>query len=424
MKEVFNLENFNIYHNISWRENLGARWKINTGVSYSNNKDKIAGDFQNNQNVKQVVQGFEYKTFGLKTHSDYFNAKVVIDRRLRGLSALRFGAEYNYSNDNADYTLYDGAKYPNHITEHLKSLFTEGDIYITNNIAAKLGTRLEHSSILDKINIAPRISLAYKLGKESQASLAYGIFYQTPERRYLPSINNLTYAKATHYIAQYQKTTALTTLRGELFYKKYDNLLKTAITNNREQATGSNGSGYAQGFELFWRDKKTVKNLDYWISYSYLDTKRDFLNYPYQIEPGFAAKHTANLVVKKFVSSLKTQFNANYQFATGRPFYNIRYDNAQSKFAIYDQGRLIPYNSLSFSVNYLPNVFTKNAKQFTVLVFSVTNILGQNQVYGYNYSYNGARKEAIVPVTKTFVYIGAFISFGVDRSQEVINSNL
>lgn len=424
MKEVFDLENFNIYHNVSWRDNLGARWKINTGASYSNNKDDIAGDLQNSRNVKQAVPGYEYKNFGLKTRSNYFNAKAVLERRLRGLSALRFGAEYNYSNDKANYTLYDGTKYPNYITEHLKSVFAEGDVYLTNNIAAKLGTRLEHSSILNKANLAPRVSLAYKLGKESQASLAYGVFYQTPERRYLPSINELTYAKATHYIAQYQKLTSLTTLRAELFYKKYDNLLKTGITDHRDQAVGNNGKGYAQGFELFWRDKKTVKNLDYWISYSYLDTKRDFLNYPYQIEPSFAAKHTANLVVKKFVAGLKTQFNANYQYATGRPYYNIRYDYTRSKFAIYDQGRTIPYNSLSFSVNYLPNVFAKNAKQFTVLVFSITNVLGQNQVYGYNYSYNGARKEAIVPATKTFVYIGAFISFGVDRSQDVINSNL
>ncbi|MDQ6609834.1 MAG: TonB-dependent receptor, partial [Bacteroidota bacterium] len=377
-----------------------------------------------NNNEAKVVSNFEYKNFGLKTYGNYFNAKVVIDRRLRGLSALRFGAEYNYSDDKADYTFYNGTKYPNHITEHLKSLFAEGDIYLTNDIAAKIGTRLEHSSILNKANLAPRISLAYKLGKESQASFAYGLFYQTPERRYLPANSDLTYAKATHYIAQYQKVTSLTTLRGELFYKKYDNLLKTAVTNNREQAVSNNGTGYAQGFELFWRDKKTVKNLDYWISYSYLDTKRDFLNYPSEIEPSFAAKHTANLVVKKFVSSLKTQFNANYQFATGRPYYNIRYDNNAGKFGIFDQGRTIDYNSLSLSVNYLPNVFTKNARQFTVFVFSVTNVLGTNQIFGYNYSYNGYRKEAIIPPTKTFVYLGAFISFGVDRSQDVINSNL
>ncbi|HEY0040505.1 MAG TPA: TonB-dependent receptor, partial [Flavisolibacter sp.] len=142
------------------------------------------------------------------------------------------------------------------------------------------------------------------------------------------------------------------------------------------------------------------------------------------IEPSFAAKHTASLVMKRFVTGMKTQFNASYTYASGRPYYNIRYDNNASKFAIFDQGRTIDYNSMSLSVNYLPNVFKKGAGKFSVLVFSVTNVLGQNQVFGYNYSYNGLRKEAIVPSTKTFVYIGAFISFGVDRSQEVINSNL
>lgn len=425
MKEAFNLENFNMYHNLSWRNNLGARWKVAAGVSFTNNKDKIGGELQNNADAKQTVAGFEYKNFGLKSYGNYANAKLVFDRRLRGLSAVRFGSEYNYSQDKIDYTLYDGSRFPGRITEHLASVFAEGDVYLTNNVAAKIGSRLEHSSILKKTNLAPRVSLAYKLGKESQASLAYGIFYQSPERRYLPAVANLTYAKATHYIAQYQQVTALTTLRAEAFYKKYDNLLKTAIVNNQERAAGNNGSGYAKGIELFWRDKKTVKNFDYWVSYSYLDTKRDFLNYPTAIEPPFAAKHTANLVLKKFVAGLRTQFNANYQYATGRPYYNIRYDNGNSKFGIYDRGRTIAYNSLSLSVNYLPNVFKQStAQQFTVLVLSVTNVLGQNQVFGYNYSSNGLRKEAIVPATKTFVYIGAFISFGVDRTQDVINSNL
>ncbi|HYK56495.1 MAG TPA: TonB-dependent receptor, partial [Flavisolibacter sp.] len=100
------------------------------------------------------------------------------------------------------------------------------------------------------------------------------------------------------------------------------------------------------------------------------------------------------------------------------------YNHAENKFAIYDQGKTIDFNSVSLSVNYLPNVFKKGANQFTVFVFSVTNVFGTNQVFGYNYSYNGLRKEAIVPPTKTFVYLGVFLSFGVDRTQEVINSNL
>ena len=58
----------------------------------------------------------------------------------------------------------------------------------------KLGVRTEHSQLLNKWNVAPRISLAYKFQDNSQFSLAYGIFYENPERKYLPSINQLHFA--------------------------------------------------------------------------------------------------------------------------------------------------------------------------------------------------------------------------------------
>ena len=189
-------------------------------------------------------------------------------------------------------------------------------------------------------------------------------------------------------------------------------------------AVSNKGFGDAKGIELFWRDKKTFKNLDYWISYSYLDTKRDFTNFPFAIQPNFAAKHTASLVMKKFVTEWKTGFNMSYTYASGRPYYNIRYDQGQNKYKIADQGRTIPYNSLSFSMNYLPNLGKAGAKQFTVIVFSVTNVLNSKQVFGYNYSYNGLIKEPIVPPAKQFFFLGCFLSFGVDRSEDVINSNL
>jgi vitamin B12 transporter len=425
-KDAFRLRNFNMYHNLSWKTNMAAQWKFNAGVSYTNNKDDIQGSNQDEKNNDVVLMGYglEYKTFLLNARGNYVNAKAVFEKRFGGLNALRFGSEYNYSDDRANYTLYSGQKYSNFLKENLVAGFAETDVYVTNDLAAKLGARMEHSQTLSKINLAPRVSLAYKLGKEGQASFAYGIFYQNPERRYLPSTYELNFAKATHYIVQYQKTTSKMTFRTEVFYKKYEDLFKTSMVNNQQIASSNNGFGYAKGFELFWRDRKTIKNLDYWISYSYLDTKRDFLNYPAEIQPSFAAKHTANLVVKKFVTKMKTQFNANYVFATGRPYYNIRYDNTNQKFAIYDQGKTIPYNSLSFSVNYLPNIFKEGAGKYSVFVFSITNVLGSKQVFGYSYSYNGMRKEAIVPPVKTFIYLGAFLSFGVDRTQDVINSNL
>lgn len=421
--DMFRLKNFYMYHNLSWKENIGTRWKFNGGISYTNNKDDMNGGLQNASKTDVTLTGLEFKNFAIKPLGNYFNAKAVFERRLKGLSAVRFGSEYNYSNDKATFTDNNGNKYTNVLQEHTKSLFAESDIYLTNALAAKIGTRLEHSSTLQKFNIAPRISLAYKTGKQSQASLAYGIFYQNPETKYLPSPNTLGFSRAAHYIAQYQKNTKLTVFRTEIFYKKYHDLIKTGFSNGREGlAINNKGYGDAKGFEFFWRDKKTIKDLDYWVSYSFLDTKRDFLNFPAAITPNFAAKHTASLVLKKFVLPWKTGFNASYNYSSSRPYYNIGYDGSQYKFT--DRGLVPDYHNVSFSLNYIPTIGKENAKGFAVYVLSINNIFNIKQSYGYQYSYNGAKKEEIVPPSRMFVFIGAFFSFGIDRTQDAIDNNL
>lgn len=422
-KDVFRISNFNMYHNMTYRENLGSGWKLNAGISYSNNKDNITGRLQDAYNKDVVIDRLEFKNFDVAARGNYFNGKLVFDKRLRGISVLRFGTEYNYSNDKTDYTLYTGSTFSNSIIDNTTALFAETDIYLTNDLAAKLGGRFEHASFINKSNIAPRISMAYKTGKQSQASVAYGIFYQNPEKKYLPTPAVLTFSQATHYIAQYQSVTDKTTFRAEIFYKKYKDLLKTDMINpNRQVAVNNNGYGDAKGIEIFWRDKKTLKDFDYWVSYSYLDTKRDFTNFPYAIQPNFAAKHTASLVMKKFITKWKTGFNMSYTYASGRPYYNIIYNGSNFKFS--DIGKTKDYHNISFSANYLPNLFNKESRKFTVLVLSVNNIFGIDQVYGYNYSYNSYRKSAILPPSKTFVFIGVFISLGVDRTEDAINSNL
>lgn len=420
--DKFSIKNSNLYHNLSWKENLPKRWKINIGTSFTNNRDDINSVMQDQNKNDVQLTGLEFKKFAIKTKGNYFNSRVMLEKKLKGLSAVRFGGEYNYSNDHLTYTAYDNQQYPNNVKEHIKAFFAEGDVYATNDLAIKGGLRMEHSSILDKANIAPRLSLAYKLGKGTQASLAYGIFYQNPERRYLPSPNALDFMKATHYIAQFQKVVNQQSFRAEVFYKKYDNLVKTGNVNFAEAAINNNGFGDAKGIEFFWRDKKTIKNFDYWISYSYLDTERDFLNFPFTITPNFAAKHTASVVTKKFVQKLKSNLNIAYNYASGRPYYNIGFDGSNYKFN--DRGTIPDYHNVSLSVNYLPFIGKENPKSFAVYVLQISNIFNIRQTYGYQYSYNGFRKEAIVPTSRMFVFIGAFISFGVDRSDEVINNGL
>ena len=428
MKDAFTLQNINQYHNISFKQNLKNRWKINIGASFSNNKDDIANEFQNADNVKQTITApafYAFKNFTLNTKGTFLQNRIVLDKKLSGLSAIRFGTEVSISNEKSAYTLYDGTKFKETVKETIVGGFSESDIYITNSLAAKLGVRAEHSQLLDKWNVAPRASLAYQLGKYSSAGFAYGIFYQNPERKYLPASTLLNFSKAAHYILQYQMLTGLQTLRMEMFYKKYDDLYKTGYNaNGREVAANNNGNGFAKGVEVFWRDKKTIKTVDYWISYSYLDTKRDFINFPSTIQPSFAAKHTAAFVFKKFVLPWKTQFNLSYNFATGRPYYRIAYDGTQNKNVFTDMGTTINYNSCSFSVNYLPTIGKKDTKNFAVWVLGINNVFGQKQVYTYNYSNNGSRKEAVTPPSKRFVFIGCFLSFGTDRTQDAINNNL
>lgn len=419
--DQFKLDNVYTYHNLSWKERINTRWKFNGGISYTNSRDKIESSVLDGDKKEVVLGGLEFKSFKMKPTGNYLNAKAVLERKLTGLSALRFGGEYNYSNDKTVFEDNTGARYKSRLEEHISSLFAESDIYLTNDMAAKVGTRLEHSDYLDKFNFAPRASLAYKLGKGGQASVAYGIFYQNPETRYLPSASKLDFSKATHYIAQYQKVTTLRVFRAEVFYKKYDRLIKTGDSNGG-QALNNDGFGDAQGFELFWRDKKTFKNIDYWISYSYLDTERDFLNFPYAIRPNFAAKHTASLVVKKFVVPWKTGFNIAYNYASSRPYYNIAYDGSNFKFT--DRGEVPDYHNVSFSMNYIPSLGKTNAKGWAVYVLAVNNVFNIKQTFGYQYSYDGNRKQAIVPPSRMFVFLGAFFSFGIDRTQDAINSNL
>ena len=429
LKDAFSLNNLNYYTNLSWKEKIGRNWKMLIGLSYSNNRDKILGELQDNSNTKQNITAYPYsiKNFNILSKSNFAVAKAVIERKLPGLSMIRFGGEYFYNNDNSRFINGINAQQTINSKDNFAAAFAETDIYLTNNLAAKIGGRVERSSLLNKSNIAPRVSAAYKVGKEGQVSVAYGIFYQKPDNSFFTrgyKVNDLNFTQASHYILNYQKVTRDHTLRAEVFYKQYKDLVKNYPVVNSTDSLASNGYGDAKGFELFWRDRKTFSGVDYWVSYSFLDTKRDYLNYPGLMRPNFAADHTASLVIKKFVTKMKTGFNASYTFASGRPYYNIRYDNANNAYRIYDNGRTVSFNNLSLSLNYLPELGKAGSRKFSVLVISVNNVLNNNNIFGYNYSYNGSIKDPVTPPARQFFFIGYFLSFGVDRSNDVINNNL
>jgi vitamin B12 transporter len=391
-KNLFELNNTNIYTNLTYKERLGEKFIINIGASCSTNIDKI-------------------KTWNdsIRSQSDLTQGRVVISRGVGKLSIIRVGAEYQYS--------YDGFKIDGHreyydfhksvnVFDNYTAGFAEADIYLTRKLVWRAGVRAENSSLLKKLVVSPRTSIAYKIGEFSQVSFAYGEFYQKPDRDYLFYPQVPGYNKATHYILNMQRVDDYHTLRAEIYFKKYDNLTSTLVD------TSNTGKGYAQGLDIFWRDKKSIKGVDYWISYTYLDTKRQWLNYPKEVTPPFAAAHTVSLVFKKFFNKLNISTGATYSYASGRPYYNPNNPNFMGD-------HTIDYHTIGVNAAYLRQI----GKCFAVLAVSVGNVIGNEQIYGYRYSYDGMRRSAVTPPAKRFFFIGLFLSFGQDRSKEVIDNN-
>lgn len=415
LRHQFDLDNRYLYTNLNYREYLNDDWKILAGASYSTNDNDINRALLNQQGQPVTLSRppFDTKNFTAGNRSDLTQGRLVVERFLSGQNSLRFGGEYLYGREENRFRTHEESL-DGTFDDHFKALFAEVDVYLGTRLAARLGARFEHSSLLDKSNIAPRASLAYQFPNKDQLSAAYGIYFQKPEPEYLFGNPAPQYARASHYILNYQKVSDYRIFRVEAFYKEYDRLVKTA------PAYSAQGSGEAKGIELFWRDRGTIPNLDYWLSYSYLDTERDYLNYPHSLQPEFATPHTASLVVKKTVPSLQTTFGATYSFATGRPYYHI-HENDEGHPVLSDRGKTINYNSLGIGISHLTSLFKSD---FSVIVLGVNNVLGSRQVYGYNYSYDGSRKSAITPPAERFFFLGLFMSFGVDRTDDFIDSTL
>lgn len=378
--------NNNYFFNSTYQDFLNNDWKVQAGISYSRSKE--LGGIQEN----------DYSRFDELTQG-----RFSINRYLNGRSLIRTGAEVYFGSREDRYnTLSRG------FDNDMQAAFTEGEFYIGDNLVARAGARIEHTSYIADWNIAPRLSLGIKAGKRGQVSLAYGTFYQNPDDAYLIQSTNLDYEKADHYLLNYQFLNEGITFRAEAYYKKYSSLTTYDFAGyagsydvNNYSNLGNGGSGYSKGVDLFFRDKKSIPAGDYWISYSFVDSKRDFRNYPTVATPPFAAKHTLNVVYKQYIPYLKSEIGTTYSFSSGRTFYNP--NNVQ-----FLSDKTKSFHNLSLNLSYLTSVL----KQFAVLYASATNLPGFKNIYGYNYSVDGSNRQAITPASKRNFFVGLIITIG------------
>lgn len=391
---TFDIRNTNVFVNSAYTDHWkDGKWLLSAGLSYSHNHDAIRIDQQPLGRTDERIQ-----------------ARAVLTRLLGNNSSVLAGSETHLIRlANA----FNQQRYT--LTDWYSALFAETELYLSRKLAGRVGVRAEGSSLLDRANVAPRVSLAYKTGQYSQVSLAAGQFYQTPNYQYLYRNTALRFERADHLILNYQLIKNKRVFRVESFYKNYAQLVREstgqAFDANPNRfpwgQTTSNGHGYAKGFDVFWRDPTSLKNFDYWLTYSFLDTKRLFANYPVEAVPTFASTHNLSVILKQYFEKLRLSTNATYTYSSGRPYYNPNN-------AVFLNDRTPAVHNVSLSFSYLTSI----GGNFTVIYATVDNLLATQNVFTYRYTADGKTRYSVGPQAYRSFFVGMNIS--LSRKKQVV----
>jgi len=379
------------YTNLHYQQHLGENSFLKTGISATYDR-------------QELLPG----TISIENNDFNLEARVVFSHVLSPKTVLAWGISDTYVQSGMEIGLNPASEtIRQNIEDHTIAAFAEPEFRLSKKLALRPGLRAEYSSALKKYSVSPRFALAVKTGKNSQLSAAWGHYFQNPDNSYLQLSNNLGFEKARHYIAGYQWGSVSDRLfRAELYHKTYSDLILWDGHNPyRPEHLRNGGKGHASGVDLFWRDRKSIRGFDYWITYSYIDTERQYQNYPEIAKPHFVANHTFSAVAKYWLSAISTQVGASYTLASGRG-----YDNPNTP--EFMDGTTLPYSNLSLNLSH---VFFLGS-QYSVLYCSVSNVLGSENIVGYRSSSEPDSKGqfSLFPLrdeVKRFFLIALLINF-------------
>jgi elongation factor P hydroxylase len=393
----FDIKNYSFYSNTSFEKKYSNKWLISTSASYSYNRDQIRWS----DTLLGTIPSFNID-YRLQVRSE---VKKYLTERLSLLTGIEV-QHYGYTE------IFDTLN--GNFTETISAVYFENLWSPLRELAIKTGLRIENSALLRHTNIQPRISLSVQTGRYSQIAAASGIYYQDPGNLYLLSGYRPLSQEAVHYILNYQWIKDSRTFRIETYYKNYRHLVRdfdSAYNPNPYRfisagtVVDNSGYGYARGLDIFWHDKKTFKGLDYWISYSYIDTRRLYLNYLQEAQPDFVSTQNLSVVTKYFVDAWQVNFSMTWSWASGKPYYD-------PSGKIFFSEKTPDYQNLAFAAGYLTSI----RKWFTVVYLGIDNLTNHHNIFGYRYSFDGREKYPVLPALYRSFILG--INFSLSKFEK------
>lgn len=390
---LINLKNSYSYAQSNWRKSYENGWTLFGGISFSHNFDDVA-----------------YDSLQLERRNDLIHLKASVIKDFSDRISMKTGVEY-FAHNFEENLLKENLS--RDFMEKEAYLFSEWDYYLSKKFVLRGGLRAGASKLAEEEWIDPRVSLAFKVSEFGQFSLAAGRFHQLPVDNFRVLNQNLVNSESKHLILNYLYQTNGITLRAETFYKTYDNLVTFESSLQNPIKLENTGSGFAKGFDVFFRDQKTFKNTDYWITYSFVDSERKYNQFTTRVQPDYAPKHNVSVVAKHFIVKLKSQLGASFSFNDGYAFTDPNQAGEMNS-------KTKSYQSLSVSWSYLP-------KPNLIIHLAVSNALGRDNVFGYTYSTHPTSEGVYesVPqgqVAPRFLFLGVFLTLSKDKNANQLNN--
>ncbi len=399
-KLQFHVDNDNIYTLNTLSYPLGE-WNIKGAFAAGYDKTKIVIDTLAND------ESDRYGAFQPTEREWNAHLKLRAVRPIWSNLTLNIGTESFWT-----HSQFEIDQEQANISEILTAVYAESSIRF-GRLNVISGSRLEYSNLLGEFNFAPRMNVTLNLPRKWILSYSSGKFFQTPQSDHLLwGTDNITFAKAQHHIIGVEKKFhEKQSLKVEAYDKRYTGLIKII-----DDEYTSEGHGSTRGFEILWMDRKTFNNIDYWCNYAYTDAKRDHLDYLRSVQPEFASKHQASMVLYKNFPKISTIIGTSYTYQSGRPYYN---PNRTAEAFLSD---LTPdYHFTKINIAHSFNAGNNSV----ILVVTLDNLLGRRAIYNYEYATSDPTfRRPITPLFRRFLFVGGFLNFGTSKDSKKVREIL
>ncbi|MBR5715274.1 MAG: TonB-dependent receptor [Bacteroidales bacterium] len=378
----------NLYVNSVLRTTVGTGCRLMTGVAYS----------QIDNAIDHALQlGDSYRNKREELHLKAELSRVVSERVKVNAGVEDYGRwsskDYRMATQDSAYRL----------DYHLTGAHLDAQWRVWRHLFLSTSLRTEHLSTDGQWIWMPRVTLNYLPNARLRLSASWGRYSQTAEDDYLAlGRGSMRQSMADHAILGITYRRGSQHFRVEPYYKRYRHL--PLYSEGQWRATGK---GYSRGLDLYNEGSWLGGRLVTTAAYSFCDAERSYLDYPEPSVPRYSTRHNLNLTARYYIAPWRTFLGLAESYASGRPYHNPNkpgYMNAHAR----------AFNEVSMNLTFLvhPKV---------IVYTSMSNLLGRRNVFGYQYSNNGAVGTPILPSSDHFFYIGVFISIKSNKAYDIAN---